>query len=284
MTRAPETPPQPPSPAGRDRRRVLPALAAAGAAVAGPVAGSPRRDGPGGRCCPIVELRQYTLHAGRRDTLIDLFDREFILGQEAAGVRVIGQFRDLDDPDRFVWMRGFADLESRGRALAAFYGGPDWRRSRAAANATMLDSDNVLLLRPAEDGGGFALDGMRRGGARGLLAANLHYLDADAVQPFAAFFEQAMKPAIAAAGGRVAAAFVTHDGPNSFPALPIRAGEHVLVWFAGFADAAAHARFAERLRAGQTWREKAAPQIFRQLARKPEVLRLVPTSGSLLGA
>src|SRR5437016_8439463 len=47
-------------------------------------------------CCPIVELRQYTLHPGQRDVLIDLFDREFVESQEALGMKVIGQFR--------IWM------------------------------------------------------------------------------------------------------------------------------------------------------------------------------------
>src|ERR1700730_16316001 len=108
-------------------------------------------------CCPIVELRQYTLHAGQRDRLIDLFEREFIESQEALGISVIGQFRDRDDPNRFVWVRGFPGLAARGEALAAFYGGPAWQAHRAAANATMLDSANVLLLRPAPGGSGFAL-------------------------------------------------------------------------------------------------------------------------------
>lgn len=101
---------------------------------------------------PIVELRQYTLHPGQRDALIDLFDREFVETQEAHGMRVLGQFRDLDQPDLFVWLRGFADMDVRRRALEAFYGGPVWAAHRAAANATMIDSDNVLLLRPAWPG------------------------------------------------------------------------------------------------------------------------------------
>src|SRR5688572_25580775 len=62
---------------------------------------------PNQTCCPITELRQYTLHPGKRDTLIDLFDREFVETQEAVGMTLIGQFRDLDKPDRFVWLRGF---------------------------------------------------------------------------------------------------------------------------------------------------------------------------------
>ncbi|RVA26527.1 NIPSNAP family protein, partial [Mesorhizobium sp. M7D.F.Ca.US.004.03.1.1] len=56
---------------------------------------------------PVVELRQYTLKPGRRDTLIDIFDGRLIEGQEDAGMTIIGQFRDLDRPDMFVWMRGF---------------------------------------------------------------------------------------------------------------------------------------------------------------------------------
>ncbi|MES2581520.1 MAG: NIPSNAP family protein [Pseudomonadota bacterium] len=94
----------------------------------------------------VIELRQYTLHPGQRDVLIDLFERAFVAPQEALGLRVVGTFRDLDDADRFVWLRGFADQAMRPKALAAFYDGPVWARHRAAANATMVDSDNVLLL------------------------------------------------------------------------------------------------------------------------------------------
>src|SRR3981081_1640781 len=75
-------------------------------------------------CCPIVELRQYTLRPGKRDVLIDLFDREFVETQEAVGMKIIGQFRDLDRPNRFVWVRGFSDMRSRAQALQNFYGGP----------------------------------------------------------------------------------------------------------------------------------------------------------------
>src|SRR5215470_12713383 len=78
-------------------------------------------------CCHILELRQYTLKPGARDTLIKLFDREFVETQEAEGMRVVGQFRDLDRPDRFVWLRGFPDMTVRARALDAFYHGPTWK-------------------------------------------------------------------------------------------------------------------------------------------------------------
>src|SRR3546814_7453021 len=97
----------------------------------------------------LVELRQYTRFGCQRYTLVDLFERAFVETQEAAGIQVFGRYIDLDDPDRFVWMRGFSDLETRGRALSDFYGGPAWAAHREAANATMIDSANVLLLRPS---------------------------------------------------------------------------------------------------------------------------------------
>ena len=71
----------------------------------------------------VIELRQYTLHPGKRDVLIVLFERNFIEPQEAAGARILGQFRDEDDANRFVWLRGFRDMPSRAEALQSFYGG-----------------------------------------------------------------------------------------------------------------------------------------------------------------
>ena len=129
------------------RREFLVAGLLSGAAD--PAAAAPARGHP------IVELRQYTCRAGRRDELAVLFEREFIESQEVLGAHVLGTFRDRDDPDRFVWLRGFESMPARAQALGAFYGGPVWRAHRQAANATMLDSDNVLLLRPATAGGGF---------------------------------------------------------------------------------------------------------------------------------
>jgi hypothetical protein len=96
----------------------------------------------------IYEFRDYALHPGQRDVLIDLFERKFIEPQEALGAHVRATFRDLDNPDRFVWLRSFADAQSRFAALDGFYTGPVWQMHRTAANATIVDSDNVLQLRP----------------------------------------------------------------------------------------------------------------------------------------
>ena len=232
------------------------------------------------RGCPLVELRQYTLRAGRRDTLISLFDETFIAPQEAAGILVLGQFRDLDDPNRFVWLRGFPDMAARATALGAFYGGPVWAEHRSAANATILDSDNVLLLRPlAPDTG---CDPAAAPRSTGLVVAEIRYLDHAALPGFSAFYAERMQPRMAEAGARVLGAFVTEASPNSFPRLPVREGVTVLASVLGFADAADHQAYAKRIADGPDWREAAPEALLGQFARKPEVLRLSPTTRSHL--
>jgi NIPSNAP len=159
-------------------------------------------------CCPIVELRQYTLHPGKRDVLIDLFDREFVETQEATGIKVIGQFKNVDDPDHFVWLRGFDDMASRAKALQDFYGGPVWKAHRETANATMINSDNVLLLRPARSSSGFPLENMKRPPVgvgkvpSSLVVAAIYYFEAPVTRDFIEFFEHTLKPAATSLGGR----------------------------------------------------------------------------------
>ncbi|HMJ75802.1 MAG TPA: NIPSNAP family protein, partial [Iamia sp.] len=98
----------------------------------------------------IVELRQYPLRPGTVDGFVELFDTHFVESQEEVGIQVLGTFRDVDDPDRFVWLRAFPDMASRRAALEAFYlaPAPAWRDHRTAANAAIADSDDVLLLTP----------------------------------------------------------------------------------------------------------------------------------------
>lgn len=240
--------------------------------------------------CPLVELRQYTLRPGARDTLIELFDRAFVETQEAVGMWVIGQFRDLDDPDRFVWLRGFTDMPARAQALQAFYGGAVWQANRDAANATMLDSDNVLLLRPVTPATGFALAGNARPAPGqstadgGLVVVTIYPLGELVDSDIPTFFMRTAVPALHAAGAAVCACLVTEPSRNTFPALPVREGESVLVWVACFANPAAHARHVAELEQSPQWRDTIMPALVRQLAGPPQVLRLLPTARSLLRA
>jgi hypothetical protein len=170
----------------------------------------------------VVELRQYKLHPGKREVLIELFESALIEPQEAAGMRILGQFRDLDRPDRFVWVRGFPDMSSRVKALSAFYGGPVWKAHREAANATMIDSDDVLLLRPREPRVDFPASRPEQSST--IVVATICPLS----------FEAEVAPLVTGAGGRPLAILETEPAENDYPALPVRTGENVVVWFSSF--------------------------------------------------
>lgn len=228
----------------------------------------------------VYELRQYTLRAGQRETLISLFERHFVEPQNELGAHVLGTFRDLDDPDRFVWIRGFADMAARHGALESFYGGPVWQAHRAAANATMVDSDNVLLLRPASTGTGLAQ--AARPADAGIVGATIHYLGSVEPDRFAAFFRSTMLPQLKALGVEPLACLATEDSPNTFARLPVRQHERVFLWLARWPDAESHETFRSACRRISGWRDDAPEAVLPALMRKPEQLRLAPTPRSVL--
>lgn len=220
----------------------------------------------------VVELRQYTLHPGQRSTLVDVFEQHFVESQESAGITLGGVFLDEDDPDRFVWFRGFPDLEARRRSLESFYYGPVWAAHRDVANATMIDSDDVLLLRPTEP----ARPPAPANGAdpRQRVLVGVHVVGADhAVEPWLTtevreLLERQLESAVAM--------WRSEPGENSFPALPVRR-DHAVVWSASFDDAEAREQASNRLRASPEW-----SQAESRLAAETTTqwLRLQPTSRS----
>jgi len=234
----------------------------------------------GRTCCPVVELRQYTLVPGGREVLISLFERHFIESQEATGMIVIGQFRDLNNPDRFVWLRGFTDMDSRARQLEEFYGGPIWKEHREAANSTMIDSDNVLLLRPVRMDSGFCLENLERPphpskeDSSRLIVVTIYHL-AGSGDSFAEFFEHKITPILTRIGAYILATFVTENHPNTFRALPVREGANVFVSFSRFANREAYEQHASSF-AESTSGEQSA------LIKTLETLLLTPTARSLL--
>jgi hypothetical protein len=187
-------------------------------------------------CCAVLELWQYTLKPGQRDALVALFDRHFVESQEDVGMTIVGQFRDRQRPDRFVWIRGFPDMHSRHAALERFYGGPVWAEHKVAANATMVDVSDVHLLRPARSNTAFHLDvnsrprvGEERKGV--LVLAGIHYLRQAPDTSIVSRFEEQVVPELRRDKIEIDAIFVTEPANNTFDRLPVREGEHVLVWF-----------------------------------------------------
>jgi hypothetical protein len=235
----------------------------------------------------VIELRQYTLKPGRRDELIDLFEREFIETQEQCGIRVLGQFRDRNRPDHFVWLRGFESLESRAASLPKFYTGPTWQAQRDRANDTMIDSDDVLQLKPMNARVGLPQLATRPAAGAdsrdpGRVLVTIYRFGAPVDAEFRALFADHIAPAAMRAGAKPVAAFETEYAPNNFPRLPVRSGEHTFLWLTTFADDAALRAYREKLAGDAGWRDRGTPALDRSLAGPPQELVLEPTARSLL--
>jgi hypothetical protein len=225
----------------------------------------------------IFELRRYRLRERARESLIDLFDRDFVETQEAE-----------DDSDAFVWVRSFANMEARTRSLSAFYTGSVWKAHGDVANATMVNSDNVLLLRPANNHPVFAARKSERPDADataippGLFIITICSLAPNTEAQFAADFDRTARPLLVEAGARIDATFVTERSVNGYPNLPVREGDTVFVWFASFAEEEAYAEHLKALANSKPWNEEIFPELDKQLWRPMEISRLTPTTRSLL--
>lgn len=231
----------------------------------------------------VIELRQYTLRPGRRDAMIEIFEGNLIEPQEAAGATIIGHFRDVEKPDRFVWLRGFLDMPARLRALTDFYSSAIWKEHSRAINETLIDCDDVLLLRPAAPGTAYLPTERPHAAADedALVVATIYSLAAAADVDFSDFFARSLEPALKEAGAPCLASFVTEPSENDFPGLPVREGENVFVRLSRFRDREVYERHRAALPAVPTWSALEA-ELERRLDRPPQILRLAPAARSRL--
>ena len=93
----------------------------------------------------IVEVRSYRIKPGRRAEFIELFERRAIAAQRSHGMKIVGPLLDLENPNKFVFLRSFPSMEELEQMKAAFYGGELWKNELEAIAMPMLESYDVIL-------------------------------------------------------------------------------------------------------------------------------------------
>jgi hypothetical protein len=181
----------------------------------------------------VIEFRRYTIKGGEREHFAEYFDY-FPEAFQQMGAIVFGQFFERKNPVGFTWMRGFKNTDARAIINSGFYYGPLWREHASTMNSLMVDSDNVLLLRPLTTERGVpvlpAVDPIKeRQGAQGVVVAQIFAVQPTSVDAFARQAEETFA-SYRAAGAREAGVLVTLDVPNNFPQLPVRTDGPYLVW------------------------------------------------------
>jgi hypothetical protein len=108
----------------------------------------------------IVEVRSYRVKPGRRAEFIDLFEKRAIPALRAHGMLVLGPLLDVENPNKFVWLRSFPSLEERERMKNEFYESELWKKELEAIAMPMLESYDVILC---ETSPGYVCDGPKEG-------------------------------------------------------------------------------------------------------------------------
>jgi hypothetical protein len=119
-------------------------------------------------------------------------------------------------------------MAERKRILTAFYSkGEVWKTNRREVNSWIVDSDNVLLVKPVSD----------------MMTSTTNTKDNSIVAMYTCLRQESfnmaqelddVSGAISNIGGRVLVKLVTDLSKNNYPLHPIRTGEFGFVVFASF--------------------------------------------------
>ncbi|HSS22177.1 MAG TPA: NIPSNAP family protein [Pyrinomonadaceae bacterium] len=93
----------------------------------------------------IVEVRSYRIKPGRRAEFVQLFEQRAIPAQRSYGMKIVGPLVDLENPNKFVFLRSFPSLEELERMKNAFYGGELWKNELETIAMPLIESYDVIL-------------------------------------------------------------------------------------------------------------------------------------------
>lgn len=98
----------------------------------------------------IIEMRTYKIRPGCRSQFLDIFRSKSVPAHDEIGMKILGPFLSIEDPDTFFFMRGFPDLPSREPMKAKFYEGELWKRELENVLMPMIEKYDVVLVEDNE--------------------------------------------------------------------------------------------------------------------------------------
>jgi hypothetical protein len=98
----------------------------------------------------IIEMRTYKTKPGKRSEFLEIFRTKSVPAHAEIGMKILGPFLSVEDPDTFFFMRGFPDLPSREPMKAKFYEGKLWKDELENVLMPMLEKYEVVLVEDRE--------------------------------------------------------------------------------------------------------------------------------------
>jgi hypothetical protein len=96
-------------------------------------------------------MRTYRTKPGCRAQFLEVFRHKSIPAHLEIGMKILGPFLSVEDPDTFFFMRGFPDVASREPMKAKFYEGQLWKSELEAVLMPMLENYEVVVVEDSED-------------------------------------------------------------------------------------------------------------------------------------
>lgn len=234
-----------------------------------------------------LEIRNYLLKPQMLEHFIDYFEAQYIFAQQALNMYTLGQFRVIGQPDHFVWLRGYENMQMRNHGLQKFYGGPVWQKYGSLSVAMLVDVSEVHLLRPLDEkadltGGrnadtvAAALSDATISLETGMIAVDFYQALPGNRDALIDAFQTHLAPAYSNEGIQLRGCFVAEMSENTVSYMPAIQNEHEFVVITAY----------ESEEVGQVRRTNLA-QLTKQalssfLAGAPETLLLSPTLRSPL--
>lgn len=91
-------------------------------------------------------MRNYKTKPGKRGVFLEIFRTRSVPAHAEIGMKLLGPFLSIDDPDRLFFLRGFPDRESREPMKAQFYEGKLWKDELEQVVMPMLESYDVVVV------------------------------------------------------------------------------------------------------------------------------------------
>jgi hypothetical protein len=94
----------------------------------------------------IIEMRTYKIKPGKRAEFLEIFESKSVPAHQKIGMKILGPYLSLEDPDTFFFMRAFPDLDSRQPMKDQFYEGELWKRELEHILMPMIEKYDVVLV------------------------------------------------------------------------------------------------------------------------------------------
>jgi hypothetical protein len=98
----------------------------------------------------IIEMRTYKTTLGMRSRFLEIFHSKSIPAHREIGMKILGPFNSIEDPDTFFFMRGFPDLPSREPMKAKFYESALWKEELENVLLPMLEKYDVVVVEDSQ--------------------------------------------------------------------------------------------------------------------------------------